>query len=91
MEHRAGEPYFVENESNEEEPEGRGLLTWILIVGLLIATGSGSAFAWRAFGGGQAISGYRPPADLVTPAPKSAEPADIAALKKADRGCRSID
>src|SRR5215203_5627255 len=47
-------PYDAEDEAyavDDDEPEKRGLLSWILITALLVGTGSGSALAWRGFGG----------------------------------------
>jgi uncharacterized coiled-coil protein SlyX len=53
--YRTDSPYDLEEEAYEadddEEPR-RGLLSWILIVAVLMGTGSGSALIWRTFGGG---------------------------------------
>src|SRR5207237_3311922 len=43
-------------EVDEEEEPRRGLLSWILIVALLVGTGSGSAMLWRTFGGGPILT-----------------------------------
>src|SRR5437762_14348439 len=43
-------------EVDEEEEPRRGLLSWILIVALLVGTGSGSALIWRTFGGGPILT-----------------------------------
>ena len=54
MAYRTDDAHGLESEAydvDEEEP-GRGLLSWILIVALLMGTGSGSALLWRTFGGG---------------------------------------
>jgi uncharacterized coiled-coil protein SlyX len=43
-------------EVDEDDEPRRGLLSWILIVALLIGTGSGSALIWRSFGGGPILT-----------------------------------
>jgi hypothetical protein len=56
--YRADDSYGVDGEAydvDEEEPR-RGLLSWILIVALLMGTGSGSALLWRTFAGGPIIA-----------------------------------
>jgi hypothetical protein len=56
--YRTDDSYGVDDEAydaDEEEP-GRGLLSWILIVALLMGTGSGSALLWRTFAGGPIIA-----------------------------------
>ena len=58
MTYRTDQSYAVEEDvydEDDEEPQ-RGLLSWILIVALLVGTGSGSAIAWRAYGGGTVFS-----------------------------------
>ena len=48
------DPYDAESETyavEEEEPEKRGALSWILIIALLVGAGCGSALAWRSYGG----------------------------------------
>ena len=58
MAYRTDDSYGVDDEAydvDEEEPR-RGLLSWILIVALLMGTGSGSALLWRTFAGGPIIS-----------------------------------
>ena len=83
MAHRTDDPYEVENESFEEvEPRKRGLLSWILIVGLLIGTGSGSAVAYNAFGRNQLFSFFQSPTQPVAAATKPMEPADVESLQK---------
>jgi hypothetical protein len=55
--YRTDHSYAVEDETYDEaddEPR-RGLLSWILIVALLLGTGSGSALIWRTFGGGSLV------------------------------------
>jgi hypothetical protein len=55
--YRTDDSYGVDGEAydvDEDEPR-RGLLSWILIVALLMGTGSGSALLWRTFAGGPII------------------------------------
>jgi uncharacterized coiled-coil protein SlyX len=75
-------PYAVEDESYEEEADKRGWLSWVLIVGLLISTGSGSAIVWHSFGGGPGFSPFRTPDRSVANAAKQVEQADIEILRK---------
>lgn len=58
MTYRTDSPYALEEEAYEaddEEPR-RGLLSWILIIAMLMGTGSASAVVWRTFGGGPILS-----------------------------------
>lgn len=58
MTYRTDSPYALEEEAYEaddEEPR-RGLLSWILIIAMLMGTGSASAVVWRTFAGGPILS-----------------------------------
>jgi len=80
--YRADPSYAVEEEAYDEDDEEprRGLLSWILIVALLAGTGSGSAFAWRAFGGDVSFSPT--PGTTVAAAEKPSTQADLAAMRQ---------
>ena len=84
MTYRAEEnPFDVEDETYEveqEEPEKRGALSWILIVALLLGTGSGSALLWRAFGS-PAVFSSGTSASVATPDGKVGQ-AEVEALQK---------
>jgi hypothetical protein len=75
--------YDIEEEIEEEEPEERRIRFWIwgLICVLLAGTGTGSAFAWRAFGGTPYPPSPFSPAKPVA-AVKPAEQRDLEALRE---------
>jgi len=78
--YRTDDAHGLESEAydvDEEEP-GRGLLSWILIVALLMGTGSGSALLWRAFAGGPII----PSPTSTASADKPSGQGDLEALRQ---------
>ena len=80
MAYRTDDAHGLESEAydvDEEEP-GRGLLSWILIVALLMGTGSGSALLWRAFAGGPII----PSPTSTASADKPSGQGDLEALRQ---------
>src|SRR5204863_2253210 len=66
---------------DEEEPR-RGLLSWILIVVLLVGTGSGSALVWRTFGGGPIFTSLTPTTTAVAATEKASGRGDLDALRQ---------
>ena len=85
MTYRTDSSYSVDEsyEADEDEPK-RGLLSWLLIVTMLIGTGSASALIWRTFGGGPILpsmtSSAAPAAVAVAQTPSGQ--ADLAALRQ---------
>lgn len=78
--YRTDDSYGVDGEDydvDEEEPR-RGLLSWILIVALLMGTGSGSALLWRTFAGGPII----PAPTSTASAEKPSGQGDLEALRQ---------
>jgi len=80
--YRTDDAYDVGDEAydvDEEEPK-RGLASWILIVALLMGTGSGSALLWRTFGGGPIL----PPLTSTSVASAEKQPGqgDLEALRQ---------
>ena len=78
--YRTDDSYGVDGEAydvDEDEP-GRRLLSWILIVALLMGTGSGSALLWRAFAGGPII----PSPTSTASAEKPSGQGDLEALRQ---------
>src|SRR5215216_143133 len=68
-------------EVDEEEPR-RGLLSWILIIALLIGTGSGSALIWRAFGGGPILTSLTSTTTAVAATEKPSGRGDLDVLRQ---------
>ena len=87
MSYRTDDSYAVGNQTydaDEDDEPRRGLLSWILIVTLLVGTGSGSALIWRTFGGGPILPAF---ASTSTPtsiavAEKPSGQADLSALRQ---------
>jgi uncharacterized coiled-coil protein SlyX len=85
--YRTDSSYSVDEsyEADEDEPR-RGLLSWLLIVTMLIGTGSASALIWRTFGGGpilpSMVSSAAPAAVAVAVAQTPSGQADLAALRQ---------
>jgi uncharacterized coiled-coil protein SlyX len=85
--YRTDSSYSVDEsyEADEDEPR-RGLLSWLLIVTMLIGTGSASALIWRTFGGGPILpsmtSSAAPAAVAVAVAQTPSGQADLAALRQ---------
>jgi len=82
--YRTDDTYDVENEAydaDEEEPK-RGLASWILIVALLMGTGSGSALLWRTFGGGPILPPLTSTTTSVATAEKQPGQGDLEALRQ---------
>ena len=89
MTYRTDSSYSVDESHDEDDDEPRrGLLSWILIVTMLMGTGSASALVWRTFGGGTIL-----PSSLMSSAPSAtvavaqkpagpSAPADLAALRQ---------
>ncbi|MBR1120996.1 hypothetical protein JQ628_05675 [Bradyrhizobium lablabi] len=82
MTYRTDSPYDLEEEAYEadddEEPR-RGLLSWLLIIAMLMGTGSGSALIWRTFGGGPVMASTT---TAAAPAEKAPGQGDLAALRR---------
>ena len=72
-------------DADDEEPR-RGLLSWILIVAMLVGTGSGSALIWRTFGGGpilpSSLLASRTPPAAAAVAEKPAGQGELTALRQ---------
>jgi septal ring factor EnvC (AmiA/AmiB activator) len=85
--YRTDSSYSVDEsyEADEDEPR-RGLLSWLLIVTMLIGTGSASALIWRTFGGSPILpsmtSSAAPAAVAVAVAQTPSGQADLAALRQ---------
>lgn len=84
MNYRADHSYDVGNETydeDEDEPR-RGLLSWILIIALLMGTGSGSALIWRTFGGGPILPSYAAGTTAIADVGKPSGQGDLSALRQ---------
>lgn len=68
-------------EVDEDEPR-RGLLSWILIVALLIGTGSGSALIWRTFGGGPILTSLTSTTTAIATTERPSGRADLDVLRQ---------
>jgi hypothetical protein len=83
--YRTDSSYSVEEsyEADDDEPR-RGVLSWILIVAMLMGTGSASALIWRTFGGGPILpstTSITAPAAVAATQKPSTE-SELAALRQ---------
>src|SRR5256885_17220735 len=69
-------------EVDEEEEPRRGLLSWILIVALLVGTGSGSALIWRTFGGGPILTSLTSTTTVLATTERPSGRGDLDALRQ---------
>jgi uncharacterized coiled-coil protein SlyX len=82
--YRTDHPYAVEDDTYDDaddEPR-RGLFSWILIVALLMGTGSGSALIWRTFGGGSLVPSWAAGTVSVAAAEKPTGQVDLSVLRQ---------
>ena len=85
MSYRTDDSYAVGNETydaDEDDAPRRGLLSWILIVTLLMGTGSGSALIWRTFGGGPILPAIASTPVSVAAVEKPSGQGDLRALRQ---------
>jgi uncharacterized coiled-coil protein SlyX len=82
--YRTDTSYAVEDEAydTEDDEPRRGLGSWILILALLMGTGSGSALIWRTFGGGSILPSLTSSTVAVAAAEKPSAQADLSALRQ---------
>lgn len=79
MTHRPVDDWDDDADEAEEAGAGRGWLARILIVGLLVGTGSGSALLWRLAGGGSLQSML---SSSTSVAAKAGAPGEVDALRQ---------
>ena len=85
MSYRTDDSYAVGNETydaDEDDAPRRGLLSWILIVTLLMGTGSASALIWRTFGGGPILPAFASTPTSVAAVEKPSGQGDLSALRQ---------
>ena len=80
MTHRTIDDWDEEADEAEEAGSGRGWLAYIVIGGLLVGTGSGSALLWHAAGGGPLQSML--PQSAASSAPMAAKVGEVDALRQ---------
>ena len=85
MAYRTDDSHAVDDdlyEVDEEEEPRRGLLSWILIVALLVGTGSGSALIWRTFGGGPILTSLTSTTTVLATTERPSGRGDLDALRQ---------
>jgi uncharacterized coiled-coil protein SlyX len=83
--YRTDDSFVVGNETydvDEDDEPRRGLLSWILIVTLLMGTGSGSALIWRTFGGGPILPAFASTPTSIAAVEKPSGQGDLSALRQ---------
>lgn len=81
MTHQIGDAWDDEADEPDEAESGRGWLAYVVIVALLVGTGSGSALLWRAAGGGS-LQSMLASSSAPSVSAQAGPPAEVEALRE---------